>query len=227
MLNLMGVRVFRLVVILLVSFIFIGGCTQKTDNSNAQLPNPASVYCEEQGGRLETRTSSDGSQLGYCIFSDGQECEEWAFYRKECEKTGENIGITGYVVKDTREEINDKPEEELIPNKIESGYILDEGETHLQNHYVEYGMLRENSDDDFIRIHYVVDADDPVDFIVSPHILDLEQYAKLSGRYNWYGGCIGHGKHIEGECVVDNFGYAIWNTNPFWVNVNYKFEVIE
>jgi putative hemolysin len=48
------------------------------------LPNPASVFCEERGGRLEVRIGDDGGQVGYCVFSDGSECEEWAFYRGEC-----------------------------------------------------------------------------------------------------------------------------------------------
>lgn len=48
------------------------------------LANPASVYCEEQGGRLEIRTGADGGQIGFCIFPDGSECEEWAFFRGEC-----------------------------------------------------------------------------------------------------------------------------------------------
>lgn len=50
----------------------------------AMLPNPASVYCEQQGNTLEIRTAKDGSQSGVCIFPDGSECEEWAFYRGEC-----------------------------------------------------------------------------------------------------------------------------------------------
>jgi putative hemolysin len=48
-----------------------------------QLPNPASVYCEQQGGTLEIRDEEDG-QAGYCRFADGGECEEWAFFRGEC-----------------------------------------------------------------------------------------------------------------------------------------------
>ena len=52
------------------------------------LPNPASVYCQEQGGRLEIRTDADGSQAGYCVFPDGSECEEWAFLRGECAPGG-------------------------------------------------------------------------------------------------------------------------------------------
>jgi len=54
------------------------------DAPESQLPNPASAYCEEQGYQVEIRTAADGSQQGFCIFPDGSECEEWAFYRGEC-----------------------------------------------------------------------------------------------------------------------------------------------
>jgi putative hemolysin len=57
--------------------------------SSSQIANPASVYCEEQGGKLEIRDKKDG-QKGFCVFNDGSECEEWAFWRGECKK-GEKI----------------------------------------------------------------------------------------------------------------------------------------
>ncbi len=49
-----------------------------------QLANPASVYCKEQGYDLEIRTDKESNQYGVCIFLDGSECEEWAYYRGEC-----------------------------------------------------------------------------------------------------------------------------------------------
>jgi putative hemolysin len=58
--------------------------TPTTFESPLGLPNPASQFCEEQGYRLEMRTDANGT-TGYCIFPDGSECEEWAFYRGECE----------------------------------------------------------------------------------------------------------------------------------------------
>jgi putative hemolysin len=51
------------------------------------IANPASVYCKEQGGQLEIR-DGDGGQSGYCIFLDGSECEEWAYFRNECAPGG-------------------------------------------------------------------------------------------------------------------------------------------
>jgi putative hemolysin len=58
---------------------------EPTAEPAAGLPNPASVHCEEEGGRLELRTGADGGQYGVCIFGDGSECEEWAFFRDECQ----------------------------------------------------------------------------------------------------------------------------------------------
>ena len=54
------------------------------DQASADMPNPASVFCEEQGGTVDIRTDADGGQAGFCIFADGSECEEWAFTRGEC-----------------------------------------------------------------------------------------------------------------------------------------------
>lgn len=61
----------------------INDCGEQGQNS--QIANPASVYCEEQGGRSQIRTRSDGSQYGTCHFLDGRACEEWEFFRtKKC-----------------------------------------------------------------------------------------------------------------------------------------------
>jgi uncharacterized protein len=53
--------------------------------ANANMPNPASVHCKEQGGKLDMREGEDGGQIGICVFEDGSECEEWAFFRGECQ----------------------------------------------------------------------------------------------------------------------------------------------
>ena len=48
------------------------------------MPNPASVYCKEQGNKHEICMAADGSQSGVRIFPDGSTCDEWAYYRGEC-----------------------------------------------------------------------------------------------------------------------------------------------
>jgi putative hemolysin len=55
-----------------------------TDTPPANMPNPASVYCEQNGNTLEIQTAADGSQSGLCIFPDGSSCDEWAYFRGEC-----------------------------------------------------------------------------------------------------------------------------------------------
>ena len=54
----------------------------------ASLPNPASAFCEQNGGKLEIRTGKDGGQYGVCIFADKSECDEWAYFRGECKPGG-------------------------------------------------------------------------------------------------------------------------------------------
>lgn len=64
--------------------------SEATDIPQANLPNPASAYCEQQGYTLEIRTAEDGSQSGFCIFPDGSECDEWAYYRGDCGPASQN-----------------------------------------------------------------------------------------------------------------------------------------
>jgi putative hemolysin len=80
-----------------VYFLLLTGCTSNPTETiqaeeNVGLPNPASVYCEEQGGTLEIRTEADGGQYGVCIFPDGSECDEWAYFRGEC-KPGDSLEV--------------------------------------------------------------------------------------------------------------------------------------
>ncbi len=48
------------------------------------MANPASVYCQENGGKLETISDKDGAQFSMCQF-ENYSCEEWSFFRKECD----------------------------------------------------------------------------------------------------------------------------------------------
>jgi putative hemolysin len=58
-----------------------------TDTPQANMPNPASVFCTQNGNKLKIVTAPDGSQSGVCIFQDGSSCDEWAYYRGECDHT--------------------------------------------------------------------------------------------------------------------------------------------
>jgi putative hemolysin len=87
-------KLLTLQVVFIVSVLILTGCkssnvpnlnpTATPAGSHAVMPNPASVYCEQQGYKSEIRTAADGSQYGVCVFPDGSECDEWAYYRGEC-----------------------------------------------------------------------------------------------------------------------------------------------
>lgn len=72
---------------MLISIGISASCSsnQATPTPEGNLPNPASVYCEENGGKLEFREDASGGVDGICIFPDGSECDEWAYYRDECQ----------------------------------------------------------------------------------------------------------------------------------------------
>lgn len=92
-----------------------------TDMPQVGMPNPASVYCTQNGNKLEIQTAADGSQNGICVFPDGSACDEWAYYRGECnpatqisptpaitiEANREENGSGGYMQPGTSEEMAD------------------------------------------------------------------------------------------------------------------------
>ena len=45
------------------------------------MANPASVYCEEQGGTISIVKDEEGNEYGICKLADGTEVEEWEYYR--------------------------------------------------------------------------------------------------------------------------------------------------
>lgn len=53
-----------------------------TDSAAAGIANPASEYCEAQGGTVEIVDEAAG-QVGYCNLPDGRRIEEWEFYNSD------------------------------------------------------------------------------------------------------------------------------------------------
>ncbi len=83
-------------IVLLIAGVFMAACLAACAAPRVQtpepaateilpnMPNPASVYCEKNGNKLEIHTAADGSQNGVCVFPDGSTCDEWAYFRGEC-----------------------------------------------------------------------------------------------------------------------------------------------
>ena len=70
--------------------------SDKTDDA-VTMSNPASDFCVDNGGKSEIVTESDGSQFGLCVFED-YSCEEWGFYRNECDIEGDEEAITEILI---------------------------------------------------------------------------------------------------------------------------------
>ena len=53
-----------------------------TTTASVGLANPASVYCESRGGRVEIVTNANGQQ-GICVLPDGTRVDEWDLWRAD------------------------------------------------------------------------------------------------------------------------------------------------
>jgi uncharacterized protein len=45
------------------------------------LANPASVYCAQRGGHVDTETVANGAQKGICVLPSGTRIDEWVLFR--------------------------------------------------------------------------------------------------------------------------------------------------
>ena len=52
-----------------------------TEEPTIWMPNPASVYCEEQGWTVNIVKDEEWNESGMCKLADGTEVEEWEYYR--------------------------------------------------------------------------------------------------------------------------------------------------
>jgi putative hemolysin len=85
-----NIKTFSIAMVL--SLVFLSACAvnipqpvpETATPKPAEIANPATANCELKGYRSQIRTTEDSSQYGVCIFPDGSECEEWAFFRGEC-----------------------------------------------------------------------------------------------------------------------------------------------
>jgi len=154
---------------------------------HANLPNPASVYCEQNGYELEIRTAADGSQSGVCIFPDGSTCDEWAYFRGECSPAAgpamENSPTPATTLEATTEAGGDSP------GGNASGGYMPPGTTEELADW--WGVIKSNEpgaefDDCFERqdlgqiIYFGIDSRDPA---VETQIVALRDTGKIVHLY--------------------------------------------
>lgn len=67
----------------------LSGCTTTGVGPSAVvvLENPATIFCEEQGGKIEKREDHQRNEAGFCVMPDGRECDAVNFFHNKCELT--------------------------------------------------------------------------------------------------------------------------------------------
>jgi putative hemolysin len=55
--------------------------TEESTWTTIWMPNPAAVYCEEQGGTVSIVKDAEWNESGMCKLADGTEVDEWEYYR--------------------------------------------------------------------------------------------------------------------------------------------------
>ncbi len=92
------ITVISLIVIVLGILYLTNYKKESLKDSEVQVANPASTFCIESGGTLEIVETPEG-QTGNCTLPNGTVCEEWVFFRGECnsenneQQTGEKLAV--------------------------------------------------------------------------------------------------------------------------------------
>jgi putative hemolysin len=176
---------------MLIGIVFSASCSprQVSPTPEADMPNPASVYCEQNGGNLELRQDASGGVAGICVFPDGSECDEWAYFRSDC-KPGDTL-VT------SEPTTSPAPSE---PTPTATAEFASDGWRVYRN--VEFGY----------SFHYPADAniianDDP--------LAGLSIIGPLNGDENWPQISISHPSDREDYRPPEGVDLVQWLTDHF------------
>lgn len=184
--------------VMMACTLVLAGCNKTTntpEEENLGMANPASVYCEENGGTLLLQ---DDSWL--CMFDDGSYCEEWSYYRGECEageimyntveeEINETVGVVAYTQEDldaAEATIRNYFENEMTVKveNIEIAYQWDEESANQLSYCQE--LNPEVDECVFFKTNFFIpeqDAEMAWAFEPNKTITDYEWYL---GRTNWW-----------------------------------------
>lgn len=81
--------IFRVTVFLMICSV-MAGCSSGSGQKPAKLDmaNPASVYCVNQGGKIEFQKDASGGTIGMCNLPDSTVVDEWEFFRRDHPPSG-------------------------------------------------------------------------------------------------------------------------------------------
>ncbi len=181
-------RLFTSLIILMTLTACTGLQAQKPEPAaiiipSLNMPNPASLYCEQNGYEHEIRTETDGSQSGVCIFPDGSTCDEWAYFQGECGSASEISSTPATTLEATTEAGGGGPGENP------SGGYMPPGTTEEIADW--WGVIKSNSpgaefDDCFERqdlgqvIYFGIDSRDPA---IESQLIALRDSGKIVHLY--------------------------------------------
>lgn len=81
--NAFQIRFVMKIIMMAASTLLLTACAPQSDkHQQTGMANPASVYCEKIGGKLDIVKKPEG-WTGYCTLPSGERIEEWALYRRE------------------------------------------------------------------------------------------------------------------------------------------------
>ena len=55
---------------------------RNTEAAVIGMPNPASKFCVDKGGKSFTEKDKNGNERGVCRFNNGTKVDEWDYYRE-------------------------------------------------------------------------------------------------------------------------------------------------
>ena len=214
----MKTKAFWLVALLAAGVLTLAGCGKnetpvENPDENAEIANPASVYCEENGWTFQLE---EGAWL--CMFSDGTYCEEWAFMNGECQpgeityNTVSEEAISGEIVSEpTIAGSNLYSEEDLAAAEAAIlDMVINEWEVKVEGFETTYAGDETASNNLEYCLRMNPEVVDCAVFTSSFHIPEqdvqmaggFEPNADITG-YSWY---LGRANAGEWEVLTNGFG---------------------
>ncbi|QIW15290.1 hemolysin [Pasteurellaceae bacterium RH1A] len=66
-----------------LSSLTLAACSNQENSAPiVGMANPASVFCQQQGGKSEVKKDAQGNEYALCHLPDGRVVEEWEFFHQ-------------------------------------------------------------------------------------------------------------------------------------------------
>lgn len=166
----------------LIGLILTSGCDFQSHSGSA-LVNPATEFCEKNGGKVELITNPAGIISGLCVFPNGKVCDTEAFFSGKC--TAAIIPMEPTAKPGYAEEYTPSPTPYAMPTITPTPVFADDGCLIYHNselgytfHYPSNAMITaENSTANGVKITGQMVGDEYWPVIYFNHPTDLMEYS--------------------------------------------------